>query len=85
MTFIKENVTRKIDSLGRINIPKGMRDRFEWGTNDELEFAVCYEGDNVWVCMRKVVDVNKAEIIAAELEGVGVEITEKLKKMLENN
>ena len=82
MDFIKENVSRKIDNLGRVSIPKGIRDRFEWGANDEVEFAVVYEGGNPWVCMRKVVDINKAEMIAAEWEALGIEIPEKLQEML---
>lgn len=38
MVLTKENATRKIDSLGRVSIPKGMRDRFELNVNDEVEF-----------------------------------------------
>lgn len=82
MDFVKENVSRKIDNLGRISIPKGIRDRFKWGANDEIEFAVCGNGLDTWVCMRKVADVNKAEMIAAELEALGIEIPEKLQEML---
>jgi len=38
MVLTKENTTRKIDSLGRVSIPKGMRDRFGLNVNDEVEF-----------------------------------------------
>lgn len=40
MNLVSENVSRKIDSLGRVGIPKGLRDRLEINTNDELEFFV---------------------------------------------
>ena len=85
MNFVKENVSRKIDSLGRISIPKGIRDRFEWGANDEVEFAVCYDGFDSWICMRKVVDISKAEMVAMELEALGVEVPEQLKTLIDGN
>ena len=53
MEIIKENTTRKIDSLGRISIPKGMRDRLEIKTGDEMEFAlVVDENGDKWVALR---------------------------------
>ena len=82
MTFISENVNRKIDGLGRIIIPKSIRDRFNWNSNDILDFSVCYEGDKIYVCLSKHVDVSKAEILASELEGMGLPVPEELQKML---
>jgi len=38
MNLVSENVSRKIDSLGRIGIPKGIRDRLRLEVNDEMEF-----------------------------------------------
>lgn len=83
MTFMNENTTRKVDSLGRISIPKGMRDRFNINPNDEIEFSTCYTGDMTYICLSKKNDVNKAEIIAAELDALGIEIPDKLMEMLE--
>ena len=82
MTFISENVARKVDSLGRISIPKSIRNRFNINPNDMVEFSICYEGDQVYICMKKKVDTSKAEILAAELEGMGLEIPEDLQKIL---
>jgi len=38
MQLVNENVSRKIDSLGRISIPKGLRDRLGMTTDTELNF-----------------------------------------------
>ena len=83
MTFFNENATRKVDSLGRISIPKSMRARFDINPNDEMDFSVCYEGDQVYICMKKRVNLDKAEILAAELEGMGLEVPEDLRKIID--
>ena len=82
MNFLSENTTRKVDGLGRISIPKSIRDRFNIQPEDEVEFSIGYEGEKIYVCLSKKVNVDKAEIVAAELEGMGIEIPEALKKML---
>lgn len=82
MTLMKENITRKVDSLGRLIIPKSIRARFEIYPEDELEFFIGYEGDDIFICLKKHKDVNKAEILAAELEGMGIELPDKLKNLL---
>ena len=85
MTFLSEKASRKVDSLGRISIPKSLRDRFEINPNDEMEFSVCYDGNQIYICMKKKVDVSKAEILASELAGMGLPIPEELEKMLGEN
>ena len=82
MTFISENTTRKVDSLGRISIPKGMRDRFNINPNDEVEFSTCYSGDMTYICLNKKNDATKAEIVAAELEALGIDIPAELLDMI---
>ncbi len=83
MTFISENTTRKVDGLGRISIPKSMRDRFGIMPNDEIEFSTCHMDGEVYICLNKKNDASKAEIIASELEAMGIEIPEKLMEMLD--
>ena len=82
MNFLSENTTRKVDSLGRIIIPKSLRARFGLNSGDEMEFSVCYEGDQVYICMKKRVDFTKAEILASELEGLGLPVPKELEELL---
>ena len=37
MELLKENTSRKVDSLGRVSIPKSMRDRLDINEGDEVE------------------------------------------------
>ena len=81
MELLKENTTRKVDSLGRVSIPKSMRDRLDIQTNDEVEFYLL-NADNgeQFVCLTNhKAGVNKYENAAKVLEELGIEIPEKLK------
>ena len=49
MELIKENTIRKIDSLGRIGVPKGMRNRMQISVNQEMEFYTLRDGDKEYV------------------------------------
>lgn len=52
MRIISENTTRKVDSLGRVSIPKGLRDRFKIETNDEVEFYTVEDDQgNIYVAL----------------------------------
>lgn len=80
--MIQENVTRRIDSLGRISIPKSLRDRLKIQTNDEIEFY-SMETNGVWyICMTKVGN-NARYVAAAEvLEELGIEVPKELADMV---
>lgn len=59
--FEPENVSKKIDNLGRITLPKGIRRKF--GLDDGVELEV-YTGDidgRRAVCLVKKEPVNEAE------------------------
>lgn len=45
MKLYKENATRKVDTLGRVSIPKGMRDRLGIKELDEVEFYMLENDD----------------------------------------
>ena len=80
MELIKENTTRKVDSLGRVSIPKGMRDRLEIGVNDEMEFYLL-NADNgeQYVCMTNHKgSMNKYEIAVGVLNELGCEVPPEL-------
>ena len=80
MELLRENTTRKVDSLGRVSIPKSMRDRLNIGTNDEVEFYLL-NADNgeQFVCLtnHKVAN-NRYEMAAAVLAELGLDIPEEL-------
>lgn len=76
--MVAENITRKLDSLGRITIPKGLRSRMGWAENDELEIYT----DNDFVCLRKVGNETHRDAITAIIEGP-LDDQEKIEKLME--
>lgn len=80
MELLRENTTRKVDSLGRVSIPKSMRDRLNIETNDEVEFYLL-NADNgeQFVCLtnHKVAN-SRYETAAAVLTELGLDIPEEL-------
>lgn len=78
MNLLYENQSRKIDNLGRVTIPKPIRDRLGWEQNDEVEF---YTMDGVSVVLSKGKMRDSRYDIAAEVLGeLGLEIPKELKK-----
>lgn len=53
--LIPENTTRKLDALGRITLPKGLRDRMFMGDNEELELYTANIDGRQCVCLCKPV------------------------------
>ena len=74
MEMVKENCTKKIDTLGRITVPKGLRDRFELSEGTEMEFLTM---DN-YICIRKVKHENKYERLVRELCDLDITVPEEL-------
>lgn len=62
--MIKENVSRRIDSLGRLTLPRAIRSRFGWEEGDEIEF---YTKGQDFVCLAKKGKGKKLEEVVAEL------------------
>lgn len=50
MNFENQNVSRKVDSLGRVSIPKGIRDRLSIMPNDEVNFWILDQEGTKFVC-----------------------------------
>lgn len=85
MELTKENTTRKIDSLGRISIPKSVRSRMNIEEGQEMQFYMLRDDAGTqYVCMRPDGDeVDPKYVIAYQvLEDLGVEVPEELKAML---
>ena len=60
MQIIPENTSRKIDSLGRITLPKGLRDRLSLVEGSELELATAHDTNGTFIIMK--CPMNKLEL-----------------------
>lgn len=71
-----ENQNRKVDNLGRVTIPKPIRDRLGWTQNDNIEF---YTMDNTFIVLsnRKMRD-SRYDIAIEVLEELGIEVPSAL-------
>lgn len=73
-----ENQNRKVDNLGRVTIPKSIRDRLGWAQNDDIEF---YTMDNAFIVLSKKKTRDSRYDIAIEvLEELGIEVPKVLRK-----
>lgn len=72
-----ENTTRKLDSLGRITLPKGLRDRAFLTDNDDLELYTANIDGRFCICLAKPISETAAidEAIALlESKGYTIEV-----------
>jgi AbrB family looped-hinge helix DNA binding protein len=52
MKLIAQNAIRKVDNLGRVVLPKGLRDQYVIKEGDELDAFVLIDGDNEYICFQ---------------------------------
>jgi AbrB family looped-hinge helix DNA binding protein len=79
MQLQNENTIRKIDSLGRITLPKGLRNRLNFEDNDEIEIYTMEHMGKSFVCLTKYEEVESKYFIARQvLEELGVSVPEEL-------
>lgn len=79
-----ENTTRKIDSLGRITLPKGLRDRMFLATDDEVELFTMEQDGREFICMTKVTNVDPKYLLAKSvLEELGFNCPDELVALCE--
>ena len=78
----KENTSRKVDSLGRISIPKAIRDRLNIKVNDELDFYTFEDNGINFVCMTNQQEKNKYFQAAYVLDELGIEIPQALADLI---
>ena len=84
MQLINENTSRKIDSLGRISIPKGMRDRMGMPENTELIFytLITDKGEQM-ICLAPTTFKRDRFYVAAEvLDELGLDLPKELRAKL---
>lgn len=87
MLLRPENARRRLDSLGRITLPKGLRDRMFMRDNEELEFFT-FDLDGKMYIALSVADGVDPKYLAAKsiLEGLGADIPDELEdKINEKN
>ena len=84
MQLINENTSRKVDSLGRISIPKGMRDRMGMPQDTELNFytLITDKGEQM-ICLAPTTFRRDRFYVAAEvLDELGLDLPKELRAKL---
>lgn len=72
--FVKAG-NRKIDNLGRITIPKNMRDKLGVVENDEFEIGTTIiNGETIIYLRKENLGQSRKEQLLAELKALGVEL-----------
>ena len=84
MELLKENTSRKVDSLGRVSIPKSMRDRLDINEGDEVEFYLLNadNGEQVVCLTNHKPGANKYENAVKVLEELGLDIPKELENKI---
>ena len=83
MNFISESCTRKLDALGRLVIPKSLRERVGFKEGEEMYFYTCEDNGKKYICVTNREDENGDFAVAAKvLAELGLEVPEELKEKL---
>lgn len=79
-TLRPENVVKTVDSLGRITLPKGLRDRMYINSdNNELEIFTMEVNGKMYICLSSPDTIDNRLYAAAEVfKEMGVELPEAL-------
>lgn len=84
MQLVNENVSRKIDSLGRISIPKGLRDRLNMGTDAEVNFytLISDKGEQMLCLAPSTFRRDRFYVAAEVLDELGLDLPKELREKL---
>lgn len=84
--IMSENATRKLDNLGRLTIPKFIRDRHCIKEGDELSFYTIQEKGKIFIGINSAKIVDPRYHVAEQvLEELGAEIPIELEEALNVN
>lgn len=79
MRIRPENTTRKIDALGRVTIPKGLRDRMGLHENDDMELFTMESGGREFICLASAQAMeNRYKLAASLLEELNIALPAEL-------
>lgn len=80
--LIPENTSRKVDNLGRVTIPKGLRDRMLLSEGSELElFTAAIDGRKCIVLSSPIADDSEAAEEAIErLRALGYTVSKEIEE-----
>lgn len=79
MTLSPENTSRKLDNLGRIVIPKGLRTRLGISDGEDLEFFTMQADGKNFICLTNNHEEDpKYRAAASVLEELGLEVPQEL-------
>lgn len=83
-TLRPENIVKTVDPLGRITLPKGLRDRMYMNSdNNQLEIFTMDVDGKMYICLTSPDTVDNRLYAAAEIfKELGVELPEEFKKKI---
>lgn len=74
-----ENITRRVDSLGRIVLPKNLRLRAGIAESDELEVFTTEQDGRYFICLTKAdYEDPRYEVARSVLRELGIDIPAEL-------
>lgn len=83
MNIVHENISRKVDSLGRVSIPSGLRSRYGLSAGDEVSFSTCTTPAADYILMSKDTGIDPKYVVATEvLADLGCEIPSQLQNIM---
>ena len=50
--LVDEKVSRRVDSCGRVSLPKHLRTKFNMDVGEEIEFFTCDIDGKNYICLR---------------------------------
>ena len=76
MKLIVENTTRKLDNLGRITIPKSLRELINAEAGEELEFYSLEDEGKYYICLSSQQNPPsyKYRVVTKAFEEYGIEV-----------